>query len=167
MCNILYKLIATNKVFHHFPCWFILTIFTRTCIQGRVTPPPAPQHLCHQFLSISYWSNSECWSQTRKEVKNTRKMIDTKPLVSYLAIRLSPYYQEHLLTLLGKNRDSRDSNYSIMFFWNGKEKAIKQGGWRNNFSLYYSGFKVCFQQTKKVRNQCCDVFNVVKYRCIL
>ena len=41
-------------------------------------------------------------------------MTDTKPLVSYLAIRLSSYYQEHLLTLPGKHRDSRVSINDVM-----------------------------------------------------
>ena len=34
-----------------------------------------------------------------------------KPLVSYLAIRLSSYYQENLLTLPDKHRDSRVNIY--------------------------------------------------------
>ena len=52
-------------------------------------------------------------------------MTDTKPLVSYLAIRLSSSYQEHLLKLPGKHWDSRVSiqypvdytyNKSLVFF---------------------------------------------------
>ena len=45
-------------------------------------------------------------------LKLTNKCIlttDTKPLISYLAIRLSSYYQEHLLILPGKHQDLRVS----------------------------------------------------------
>ena len=52
-----------------------------------------------------------------------KKMIDTKTLVSYLAIRLSFYYQEHLLTLPGKHWDSRVSIYDNVI--------PKMVGWAN------------------------------------
>ena len=36
----------------------------RKLIQGKKV------YICHQFLSISYWSNSEYWSQKRTQIGN-------------------------------------------------------------------------------------------------
>ena len=53
----------------HFDSWR----YTRRCANTFFlrTLLLAPNYLCHQFLSISYWSNSEYWSQKRSQNGNT------------------------------------------------------------------------------------------------
>ena len=72
--------------------------------------------------------------------------FDTKPLRSYLAIRLSSHNQEHLLTLPGKHRDSRVSIDDVLF-----DSQIKKQKTKNNLDMYHG--KVCIHTSKLFRNK--------------
>ena len=72
--------------------------------------------------------------------------FDTKPLRSYLAIRLSSHNQEHLLTLPGKHRDSRVSIDDVLFDYKRKKQKTK-----NNLDMYHG--KVCIHTSKLFRNK--------------
>ena len=72
--------------------------------------------------------------------------FDTKPLISYLAIRLSSHNQEHLLTLPGKHRDSRVSIDDVLF-----DSQIKKQKTKNNLDMYHG--KVCIHTSKLFRNK--------------